>query len=183
MRDIVARARAIVLTPQTEWSAVAREPPQTTLVIRYIAVLALLPALSRFVGLSLTGGYVPVVAGLIGAAVGYALSFAVVYLVAFAVHALAPTFGGDKNFPDALKLAAYSYTPVWLAGVFLMVPGLSFLGVLGLYGAYLMWSGLPVLTKSPPPRVLPYAATVAAWAVVLEVAARAVVMVLIDLGR
>ena len=37
-------------------------------------------------------------------------------------------FGGRADFDSAFKLAVYSFTPVWLAGIFLLVPGLRFLG-------------------------------------------------------
>ena len=63
-----------------------------------------------------------------------------VYAVALVVDLLAPTFGGQRNFPNALRLTVYSYTPVWLAGIFLLVPGASFLAILGLYGFYLLWT-------------------------------------------
>ena len=38
----------------------------------------------------------------------------------------------------AFKLAVYSYTPVWLAGIFLLLPGLRFLIVPSFYGVYLL---------------------------------------------
>ena len=41
-----------------------------------------------------------------------------IYLMALIVDALAPTFGGEKNFMQSLKLVAYSYTAAWLAGIF-----------------------------------------------------------------
>jgi hypothetical protein len=82
---------------------------------------------------------------------------------------LAPAFGARKDFAAALNLTVYSTTPVWLAGMFLLVPGLSFLIILGLYGAYLLWAGLPILMRSPPERALPYAAAVAACGLVIGV--------------
>ena len=72
-------------------------------------------------------------------------------------------------FPNALKLTAYSYTPAWLAGIFLLVPGLSFLMILGLYGLYLMWLGLPPLMQAPREKALPYAAAVIVIAVVIQI--------------
>jgi hypothetical protein len=174
MHAIVTRAKSVVLTPQTEWPAIERSADAPVPVIRYVAILALIPALSRFIGASLIGGYTSMLAGLAGAAVAYALTFAVAYLVALMVNMLAPTFGGEKNFDSALKLTVYSFTPAWIAGIFLLVPGLSFLGVLGLYGAYVMWAGLPVLMKAPAARALPYAATVVGWAVALDLAVRAI---------
>ena len=45
---------------------------------------------------------------------------------------------GSEDFDSAFKLAVYSYTPVWLAGIFLLLPGLRFLILLGFYGAYVL---------------------------------------------
>src|SRR5206468_9045288 len=82
---------------------------------------------------------------------------------------LAPRFGAEKNFANAVKLSAYSHTPLWLAGIFLLVPGLSFLLILGLYGFYLLWIGLPMLMKVADDKALPYAAAVTACALILAV--------------
>ena len=94
---------------------------------------------------------------------------AVNVLVALIVDALAPTFDAQKNFPNALKLTVYSYTPGWLAGIFLLIPGLSFLTILGLYGLYLMWLGLPPLMQAPRDKALPYAAAVVVCAVIIAI--------------
>ena len=77
-----------------------------------------------------------------------------------------PRFGGKKNFPNAVKLSVYSHTPLWLAGIFLLVPGLSFLLILGLYGFYLLRVGLPLLMGVPEDRALRYAMTVTACALI-----------------
>src|SRR5439155_18721488 len=114
-------------------------------------------------------GYTPILSGLIGAIVGYVLTFVTVFVVALIIDALAPTFGAQKGFPNALKLSVYSYTPFWLAGIFLLIPGLSFLTILGLYGLYLLWLGLPPLMQAPRDKALPYAATVVVCAVVIAI--------------
>jgi hypothetical protein len=100
------------------------------------------------------------------AIVTYAVSLAAVYVIAGVIDLLAPRFGAKKNFPAAFKLAAYSYTPLWLAGVFLLVPGLNFLLMLGFYGFYLLWIGLPLLMQVPNSEALRYAALVGACALV-----------------
>jgi hypothetical protein len=184
MQDLVARARGIVVAPHTEWPAIRHESADTAfLLTRYVALLAAIPALARLIGGSLIGGYTPVLTGLIGAAFAYVWTFAIVCMVALLVDALAPTFGARKSFSHALTLTAYAFTPAWLAGIFLAVPGLSFLGVLGLYGFYLMWIGLPVLMQAPRERSLSYAAVVVAWAIVLEMLGRTLVAVLIGMLR
>jgi Yip1 domain len=168
MEQLIERVKAILLTPQTEWPVIAREPGDTAaLFTRYVAILALIPALAGFIGTSLIGRYVPFFSGLMSAIVGYVMAFVVTFVVALIVDALAPTFGAQKNFPNALKLTVYSYTPAWLAGIFLLIPGLSFLAILGLYGLYLLWLGLPPLMLAPRDKALPYAATVVVCAVII----------------
>jgi hypothetical protein len=168
--NIAQRAKAIVLTPQKEWHVIAGErATRSSLFGRYVALLALIPAVAQFIGATLIGGYTPVVAGLVGALVGYVLSFVVVYLVGLFIDAAAPTFSTRRNFPHAVKLAVYSHTPVWLAGIFLLVPGLAFLMVLGLYGAYLLWTGLPLLMNVPDDRPVGYVTAIVVVAAVLVI--------------
>lgn len=161
---LTERIKAILVSPDTEWPVIERESGDpATLFTSYVLYLAAIPAIAGFIGSSIFGVSTPVgtiragiFAGLFGAILRYVLAFVTVYLVAMIVDALAPTFQGQKNFQNALKLTVYSYTPVWLAGIFLLVPGLRFLTILGLYGFYLLWKGLPVLIKSPPERSIGY---------------------------
>jgi Yip1 domain len=165
------RIKAILLAPHAEWPAIAQEKgdPQA-LFIPYVAVLALVPALAHFIGAALVGGYAPLRSSLAGAVGIYLSGFAVVYVIALTTDALAPTFGAQRNFVGALKLAVYSYTPVWLCGIFLIVPGLSFLVIFGLYGIYLLRTGLPVLMRAPEANASRYTAVIAACALAIAVA-------------
>ena len=172
MENLVARIKAILLTPQTEWPVIERESGDVSVLFtQYVAILALIPAISRFIGWTLIGGYAPFFAGLIGAVFSYVLTFVVVYVVALIIDFLAPSFGAQKNFPNALKLTVYSYTPAWVAGIFLLVPGLRFLTIAGLYGMYLMWLGLPRLMKAPRDSAVGYIVTAAFCALVMAAAA------------
>jgi hypothetical protein len=160
-----------MMTPQAEWPVVANESGDA-LAIRYIAILALIPALARLVGGWLIGGYTPLLSALIGAIAGYALTFIAVFVVALVVDVLAPKFGGQRGYSSALRLTVYSCTPLWLAGIFLLVPGASFLVLLGVYGLYLMWLGMPVLMHTPKDRILPYLLAVAVCDIVFDTVLR-----------
>jgi hypothetical protein len=121
------------------------------------------------------------VSGLLSALLGYLLIFLAVLIVALATNALAPVFLAQRNFLNAIKVTVYSYTPVWLAGVFLLIPGLSFLTVIGFYGAYLLWLGLPDLMQAPRDRALPYTGAVLAFALVVAIIAEGLQLAM--LGR
>jgi hypothetical protein len=175
---LIDRVKNIIVSPKTEWPAIDREPGDTAFLFKnYVAILAAIPAICGFIGGSIVGYSIPgmgtvrmpVASGLANALIGYLLTFVIVYVVALIVDALAPTFGGRKNFPSALKLSVYSYTPAWLCGIFFLIPGLRFLTILGLYGLYLLWLGLPVLMKSPQERSLLYAAAIVVCAIVIGI--------------
>jgi hypothetical protein len=151
------RAKAILIDPPAEWAAIEQESGDPAVVLtRYVAVLALIPALFGFIGTSVIGVAVPgagtvrtpVLDGLFGAIFGYVMSCATVLLLGLIIDLLAPLFGGRRDFDSAFKLAVYSFTPVWLAGIFLLLPGLHFLVLTGFYGAYILWLGLPRLTNA-----------------------------------
>ena len=164
---LLNRVKAILLTPQAEWKVIERERDTLgDLLIKYVAILAAIPELAHFVGQSLIAGSAPVVPNLVRAVVVYCVTFAMVYIIAGVIDLLAPRFGAEKNFPNAVKLSAYSHTPLWLAGIFLLIPGLNFLLILGLYGFYLLWVGLPMLMKVGNDKALPYAAIVTACALI-----------------
>ena len=72
MERLIERVKSILLIPEAEWLVIAQEPDDTAaLFTRYVAVLALIPALAGFIGVSVIGGHGSLTAGFIGAAVGY----------------------------------------------------------------------------------------------------------------
>jgi hypothetical protein len=91
-----------------------------------------------------------------------------VFVLSFIIDALAPTFGAQKNRAQALKVAVYSYTAAWVAGIFMIIPALGILALLGsLYGIYLLYLGLPRLMKNPEEKSAGYTAVTVIAAIVL----------------
>ena len=112
----------------------------------------------------------PVAAALVQLVLSYALGLALIYVVSLIVNALAPTFSGQKDATQALKLVIYSSTPVWLAGVFALIPLLGVLGILAaLYGLYLLYIGLTPLMKNPQEKSIGYTALIVVCYIVLAI--------------
>jgi len=182
---IVERAKSILLDPKRTWPVIDAEAatPQS-IYVPYVVVLAAVPAIASFIGLSLVGiggtgmhMRIPVATGLAQMVVGYALSLVMVFVVALIVDALAPTFGGQRNRIAALKLVAYGATAGFVGGVFNLWPAVSILGlVAALYSIYLVYLGLPVLMKCPPDKALVYTAVVVGGAFVAGVVVGMVAM-------
>ena len=177
--DIVQRVKNICLTPKTEWPVIADEPSTTgALIGRYAAPLAAIGAIAGFIGGSLIGttlpflGHyrVPLASGLVTALFTFGMALVGVFVLSLIINALAPTFAGEKNTAQALKVAVYSYTPAWVAAVLHIIPLLGILAIFGaLYGIYLLYLGLPRLMKSPEDKAIPYTVVVLVCAIVLSV--------------
>ncbi len=182
---ILARAKAILLTPKTEWPVIATEPASVSgLYKTWICVMAAIPAVFGFIkgsiiGYTMMGASmkVPFMAGISSMILTYVATLGVVYVVALVVDALAPSFAGEKNFVQALKVVAYAYTASWVASIAVILPVLGgLLAIAGaIYGIYLIYLGLPHVMKCPPERAGVYTAVTVVVALVLSLIIGAVI--------
>ena len=165
---MVNRVRAILLRPKEEWLVIDKETTDiATLYRTYVMPLAAIGPIANFIGLSIIGtstalgtSRVPIVNGLVGAVVAYALGLATTYVVAMVIDNLAPSNGGTRNMVQAFKVSAYSSTAQWIAGIFALIPALNPLSILGIYGLYLLYLGLPLLMKAPAAKATSYTISV-----------------------
>ena len=177
--NLVDRAKNLILAPAAEWEKISAETHTVQgLYTGWIMILAAIPAIAAFIGYSIVGigvfgmSYrVPLVSGVASAIATYLLTLGGVYVFALVIDALSPTFGGEKNFMQAFKVAAFAPVASWLAGVFSIVPALSILGLLGLYSLYLLYVGLPRLMKTPAEKALPYTVVAILVGIVISVVA------------
>ncbi len=112
----------------------------------------------------------------------FVLALAGTFVLALIIDGLAPTFGGQKNQVQALKVAAYSSTASWVAGIFMILPTLGWLGILGLYSLYLLYLGLPRVMKAPQDKAMGYTVIVIVCAIVLYVVIGAITVAVVGTG-
>jgi len=171
--DLAGRVKGILLDPKAEWQVIAHEPADTGAMLRgYVAILAAIPAVCGFVGTSIIGVAgirTPFFAGIVGAVVGYVLTIVGVFIVAWLIDFLADKFGGQSNFSNAMKVAAYAPTAAWVASVFTALPILAVLTVLGLYSFYLLYLGLPILMRTAQDKAVGYLLSVIVCAIIVWV--------------
>ena len=173
---LVDRVKNILLNPRQEWAVIDAEPTvPVELYKQYIMPLAAIGPVATMIGSTVFGYRIPLVGtfrapigqALASMVVTYLLTLGAVYVLALIIDALAPNFGGTKNQLQALKVAAYSSTASWVAGIFSLIPGLRWLNILGLYSLGLLYLGLPVLMKAPEEKALAYTILVILAALVL----------------
>ena len=166
--NFVDRVRGILIDPRNEWQKIAGEPATAqSLYTGWIMILAAIGPVALLLSLH----------SIQIAIAQYVMSLIITFVLALIVDALAPSFGGTKDFIASLKLTAYSYTVVWLAGVFLLL-GLGG-GVIALvaliYAFYTFFLGAPVLRKASSEKAVPFTLVVVLCLVVLLTLARYVV--------
>jgi hypothetical protein len=177
---LIARAKAILLTPKTEWPVIANEPTTAADLYKgYIVILAAVPVIFAFIKWSIIGVSVPFAGtmrigmglGLTQMLISYVLSLAMVYVLALIIDALAPSFGGQKDQIQALKTAAYAYTASWVAGVAQILPWLGMLIMIagGIYSIYLLYLGLPNTMKAPNDKAVGYTVVVIIVGIVMGI--------------
>ena len=156
--NLVERAKNIIMTPKTEWSAIAGETPNIAGIITgYVLPLALIPTVASILGGILFAHFVSTGYLIATALVAFVVAILAVFLAAYVIDFLAPNFGSEKDLGRSVQLVAYAYTPAWVAGVLNIIPALGIIAALaGIYGIYLMYLGLPVLKKTPTDKVVVY---------------------------
>jgi hypothetical protein len=158
--NLVDRIKGMLVEPRREWVTVAAEPATAqSLYTGWIMILAAVGPIALLLAMH----------SIQFALAQYVLSLITTFVLAVIVDALAPTFGGTKDFVASLKLVAYSYTAAWLSGVFLLLGMLGYLLTLvaTIYAFYTFVLGAPVLGKSSSEKAIPFTLVVVLCAIVL----------------
>jgi hypothetical protein len=156
-QSIIDRVKGILFNPSTEWEVIqSEERSNKDLILFYVLPFAAIAAI-----ISLLVLWTNTRMG-----TSFAVRMAIYQLVsplvsvviaAVVINELAETFDSVKDLNSAFKLVAYSYTPVLLMQIITSISwALGFLSILGLYGIYLLWIGLPVMMQTPEDKRLVY---------------------------
>ncbi len=158
--NLFERAKNIIVSPKSEWDAVANEEPNIQqIMIGYVLPMSLIPAIAIVIGWGLIGvyGFTSMNYGIALALVQIINALLAVIIAAFVIDALAPSFSSQKSLGRAVQLVAFSMTPIWVGGILNIIPSISWLGSLfGLYGLYLLYMGLAPLMKTADDKKVGY---------------------------
>jgi len=176
--NLVERVQGILLKPKEEWIKIKAEKSSVAqLFMGYAVLLAAIPAIAHFVGDGLIGRRIPLLGwfklpmgtALLYAILTFVLSLVSVYALGFIVNALAPSFGSKQSLENAMKLAVFSMTPSWVAGIFYILPVLGVIAAIAsLYGLYILYLGFAApLMDTPKDKVMGYMVVSIVVAVVL----------------
>jgi hypothetical protein len=173
LQSMIARVRGILVTPKQELPKTIAEAGDFLSMLPYVLVMVAIGAVARFISAGLIGTYISPqivfsmkigggffrspISSLFSAIVSVGIGVGVWWFFAFILSALGPSFGARKDQEAAYKVAAYTATPIWLAGGLAVLNSIPLLGIFNTLGhlaglAYAvlvgMWA-LPVLMGTP----------------------------------
>jgi hypothetical protein len=149
-KKIWERIKNLITNPNGEWEKIYAEPnDQNEIISKYAIPIIGLGAITTLIGKAALEVYSFYDGLMLG--ISYFIStLAGLYISAVIISELAPSFETKKDYNASLKLIVYSSTAALVAAVVASLsPGLSFIGLFGLYSVYLFWIGLPVILGTP----------------------------------
>jgi len=178
MEKLISEIKDLILSPLQLFEHLKLEETTKSEITKSILVyVAAIPVIAGFFGRVIIGYNVPFVgyshvsffSGLIWAVVLFILTIVGVYVISLIVNGLSPNFGGIKSELYAFKLTVYSFIPLLTLGIFSLIPALSGLYILGLYGIYLFYVGLPILMEIPEEKALTFTVIVSLISIVITI--------------
>lgn len=172
---IVERIKNILLTPGSEWPAIAADPaPAASIYQGHVLLLAAVSAVAGWLAWAFVGSVANAFGFgsnffLVSAILSFVLTFAAVFVSAWLAATLAPNFGGNKDSLQALKTVAYSWTASWVASIAAIVPVIGWLIAIAgvVYAVYLFYVGCQHTLKIPGDKAAGFTAVVIVLTIVL----------------
>lgn len=176
MEYLIHQIRDILIHPSKAFSELKeKQVTQGELTRKFILYLAAIPPIAGFLGKTIIGqsvpfiGYyhVPFFSGLLWSVLLYLLSIAGIYLLSIIVNSLSVNFGCVRDEVASFKLVMVCFVPLFILGFCSIIPALTGLFILGLYGIYLLYIGLPILSSCPEEKVLSFTVVISLIAIIL----------------
>ncbi|MGL4612938.1 MAG: Yip1 family protein [Shewanella sp.] len=180
--------------PKQEWHAIEKNHESLKSSLSHVLVIALIPTMCSYIA-TVHIGWNPGAGDPIFLTSQSALFMSIgmyfgliggVLALAYLAYWMAKTFDAHPTFTQALELAAYTATPLFMVGLAALYPVLWFIMVIGLvglaYSVYLLYAGVPIIMNIPEEKGFIYASSVVTAGLVLLVGLMATSVILWSLG-
>lgn len=183
--------------PKQEWQSIDTQHESYFYALSHIMIIALIPTGMAYYGSAYLGWDIGAgsTADTIRLTHQSALSMAVamyaglvlgVVALAVLIHELAKAFEAEPNYTQSLEIAAYTATPLFMAGFGAFYPQLWFLMsvvLVGLsYSVYLLYTGVPIMLHIPEEKGFIFSSSVVTCGLVLMVILMASSVIMWSLG-
>ncbi|MBT3209339.1 MAG: DUF1282 family protein [Bacteroidetes bacterium] len=156
LKFIIERVKGIISIPAKEWKIIQNEiVDRNDLIKKYALPLIGVGALFTLGGTALFGTY-SLLYTFLNAISVFVTYFLGMYISAFAINEIAPSFGSRKDINVSFKLVIYSSTAIYLA---IIVSGIhpdifGFVKIFYFYSIYLFWLGITPMLHTPEDKKL-----------------------------
>lgn len=191
---LAAHIWGLFVHPTQEWRRLKASRKTVGQVLRYILLLAAIPVICGFIGTTQFGwqvGSAERVRLSVGSAAVIAVLYYLVIIVAvlcvgWMIHWMAATYGAEQSLTQCIVLAAFIPVPLFLVGVFQIIPILWLNLLVGLpalaYTVFLLYTGIPEFMEIPAERGFLFASAVLAVGLVGLVGLLAATVILWGIG-
>lgn len=187
----------IYTKPKEEWKTIDKQHESYFSSLSHIMIIALIPSgmafyASAFLGWDIGAGVTAETIRLtqnsalvMSVAMYFGLIVGVIAL-AILIHELAKSFDAHPNYTQSLEIAAYTATPLFMAGFGAFYPQLWFLMsvvLVGLsYSVYLLYTGVPIMLHIPEEKGFIFSSSVVTCGLVLMVILMVLSVILWSVG-
>jgi hypothetical protein len=165
MKTLLNRIYNILIHPKDEWLAIKGEPPTHRNIFKYAAILAAIPPMAAMVGRIFFDRNIPDSALsssfsslMLTNLTWYGMYVVNVVVTGMIISAILTLADSRWNGLIGFTIAAFSFTPLSLAGCFGVVPNLGWtIYPAILYGIYLIYLGMTLLAGIPKQKAVWFA--------------------------
>ena len=181
--------------PAKEWKSIKDERCTVgKCFCSHVLILAAIPAIAGYIGTTQVGwsfgNFEPhrltTQSAMQIAILTYLTMLVAVFSLGKAIHWMGQTYGSKQTLPQAIALAAYTATPMWLMGFFFLYPILWVNMLVGLpalaYTVFLLYTGVPVMMGVSKERGFLFASAVLSVGLVMLVAVLGAMAILWSMG-
>ncbi|QYK02613.1 Yip1 family protein [Shewanella psychrotolerans] len=180
--------------PKEEWHTIEKNHEAVKSSLSHVLLIALIPSICTYFASTAIGWNLGVSdplfltsnSALVMSISMYFGLIAGVFALAYLAFWMAKTFDAEPSYTQALELAAYTATPLFMVGLAALYPSIWFMMVVGLaglsYSIYLLYTGVPIIMNIPEEKGFIYASSVVTAGLVLLVALMASSIILWSMG-
>ena len=166
MKALLLRAKNILIHPRYEWRVINDEPTTYTgVILRYVSILAVIPPAAAVAGKIIFD--IPIPNSTLTSSVTYLVLTNMLWYCMYTLNvviagavisAIVITTSGSRwNALRGLKVAAYSFTPLFIAGFVAVLPRMSWIvNAAIIYSIYLLYLGIRGLAAAGRKQAIGY---------------------------
>lgn len=180
--------------PKEEWHTIEQNHEAIKSSLSHVLLVALIPVICTFIAATQLGWdlgvgeplFLTQESALLMSGGMYIGLIAGVFALAYLSFWMAKTFDAAPSYTQALELASYTATPLFMVGLAALYPAIWFMMVIGLiglaYSVYLLYTGVPIIMNIPEEKGFIYASSVVTAGLVLLVGLMASSVILWSFG-